>query len=279
MKHLLLLLFFTTLPLAIDAQAVFLNYHMVPPLFFVGDLVELHINYESRTPLGLRVPETLPESEWFEIRDIRIRQKGSHYTVIVDFVPFSPNTHSLPLIDLGELQIQDMKIPTHSILNGSHPDARHLRAQSVLPGTRLGLTLLLSLLAMAPFIVYGFLRFVWKWIKKSKEILRIRRPVRQMRRLLKKLKVSTDSQTTLLWFADLTDGLRNYLSEKTGYDCRSATTAEISARPEFKDSVKKNLLDVLKYGDMVKFAGYQTDKNEMLQSLVTVESAVSEWEK
>jgi len=84
-----------------------------------------------------------------------------------------------------------------------------------------------------------------------------------------------------IWYYELTEALRSYLSAKTNHDCRSATTAEIALMPDFRseNTPGRDLLEVLKEGDMVKFAGRFADDRSLDKTLETVVSAVVKWEK
>jgi hypothetical protein len=72
-----------------------------------------------------------------------------------------------------------------------------------------------------------------------------------------------------------------YLSARTGYDCKSATTSEISRLHGF--GLDKELWDrmvsVLKTGDMVKFGGETLSHFQMKENLDFVVSLCQEIEK
>jgi hypothetical protein len=253
----------------------------IPPTFFVGDEVELYLSFSLEGPVAVEVPENLPESEWVEIRDIFIETDEKQVRVIISFTPFAAGTRTLPTMELGALQLFDIKVPTHSILQNAHDGARSLRGQLLMPGTKLAVALILSLAAMAPFLIYGLARFGWNWFRKSRALYRIGRPARRLRRLLKKLKAGVGTETASLWYYQLTEGLRTYLSARTGRDCSSSTTAEIARMSEFSvsDTPQQHILEVLKEGDMVKFAGRFADDRSLNRTLEQVNAAVAEWEK
>jgi len=265
----------------LGAQAVLNDVRFIPPTFFVGDHVELRITFTLDGPVAIATPDFIPESDWVDISNVTLEQTENSVTVRINFVPFASGTRTLPSMKLGALQLMDIKIPTHSILENTHEGVRSLRGQLLFPGTRLGVALILSLVAMAPFLGYGLFHFVWTWIKKTRQLYRVGRPVRRLRRVMKKLKFEIGSMQASLWYYELTEALRGYLSARTKYDCRSATTGEIALFPEFcvNDSPQKSLLEVLKDGDMVKFAGRFADDRSLYKALETVYSAVGKWEK
>ncbi len=277
----LLFLLLTIVSGGLGAQALVKELQFSPPSFYVGDAVRAGIFIESKEEIALQAPEVPPESDWVEIKSVSVEPAEGGFMVFIDFVPFAAGTRSLPVIDLGTMQLGDIKVPTHSILEASYDGVRDLRGQLLLPGTRLAVALALSLAAMAPFLLYALGRLIWNWIGRSREAYRIGRPARRLRRLLKKLKGGVGSESASDWFSELTDGLRIYFGEKTGEDYRSFTTAEISRMPSFgaAGTPAARLLDILKEGDMVKFAGRFADDVSLARTLDSVESAVADWEK
>jgi len=244
----------------VSAQAVLKDVRFIPPTFFVGDRVELRITFTQEGDMAVAVPDTVPDSDWVDISDISILRDDNSFTVVIIFTPFAPGTRTLPPMKLGALELRDIKVPTHSIIENTHPGVRSLRA---------------------PFLGYGLFRISWKWVKKSRQLYRVGRPARRLRRVIKKLKSGIGSMQASIWYYELTEALRSYLSAKTNQDCRSATTAEIALMPDFRSegTPGRDLLEVLKEGDMVKFAGRFADDRSLNKTLETVISAVVKWEK
>lgn len=280
-RVILLLLFFLCTWGNLSAQAILNDVNFVPPTFYVGDEVELHLSFDLGGPVAIEVPESLPESEWVEIRNITVETDEKTVRVVISFIPFAAGTRTLPTMELGALQLIDIKVPTHSILQDSHDGVRALRGQLLMPGTKLAVALILSLAAMAPFLGYGLFRFGWNWYRNSRALYRIGRPARRLRRLLKRLKTGIGTVTASIWYYQLTEGLRTYISARIGHDCSSSTTAEITLMPEFSspEAPQVRLLEVLKEGDMVKFAGRFADDRSLIRTLETVNGVVDEWEK
>lgn len=265
----------------LSAQAILNDINFVPPTFFVGDEVELHLSFDLDGPIAVEVPASLPESDWVEIHNISVETDEKTVRIVISFIPFAAGTRALPTMELGALQLTDIKVPTHSILQNTHDGVRALRGQLLMPGTKLAVALILSLAAMAPFLGYALVRFGWNWYRNSRALYRIGRPARRLRRLLKKLKAGIGTVKASTWYYQLTEGLRTYMSARTGHDCSSSTTAEITLMPEFSNpaAAQVRLLEVLKEGDMVKFAGRFADDRSLIRTLDTVNAVVEEWEK
>lgn len=269
------------IPTRAGAEVRLEDIEFIPPVFFVGDSVELRITLEADNPAAVTVPEVLPNAEWVEIRDVHVEYGADRVTVTAVFTPFAAGTRTLPNLSLGALQLNAIKVPTQSVLPAAHEGARRPRGQLVLPGTRMALALILGFLASAPFGVYAGSRFVWGCFVRFRDVFLIHRPARRLQKVMKRLKAGAASESAAAWFSQLTDGLRSYLSERTGRDCRSSTTAEIGKMHEFSSSEcpAGRLLAVLHNGDMVKFAGQLADEGSLERTLIEVESAVAEWEK
>ncbi len=265
----------------LSAQAVLRSVRFVPAVFFVGDPVEMHIEFDLDRPMAVEPPRVMPEADWLEIQDVQVESSEGTLTVMIRLIPFAPGTRTLPSMELGTLQLRDIKIPVRSLLTGKREGVRALRGQLLLPGTRLALAFVLAFAAMAPFLGFGVVRLAMRYGRKILDAWRVGKPARKMQRLLKALKTRIGSDPAARWYGELTEALREYMSAKTGMDCRSATTAEIVRMESFQSSEGPwaALLQVLREGDMVKFAGQAAGDSALIKSAETVAAAVQEWEK
>ncbi|MCG8453334.1 MAG: hypothetical protein MI717_09155 [Spirochaetales bacterium] len=280
-RKLLLIGFVMVAAFELHAQAILDGLRFQPPGFYVGDEVKLIMVFKTESPVALNLPETYPQSDWAEIRDISVDVEEDRLTVTVDFTPFAPGTRTLPPLELGGLRIDGIKVPTHSILDKSYEGVRALRPQLLIPGTRLTLSMVLSALVFVPIFGVRIVRRLIQRISRFRATHRGGRPARRMRRLLRRLKSAIGSTAPALWYGALTDGLREYIGKRLGLDCRSSTTAEISLFEAFHGAQgpQHQILEVLREGDMIKFAGRFADDRRMQDALKTVDSAIKEWEK
>lgn len=263
----------------LNAQATIKDLSFFPPLFFVGDLVELRIDIEFESSMHVEIPPILPDSDWIEIHDISIEAVDYGVNVVIVFSSYAPGTQNLPSMKLGSLTLSDIEIPTGSILSRTHGGVRLLREQKMLPGTRLEMASVLSLMAITPFLAYGLFRILRRWWKKCHDSFLYKRPLRRIRRLSKRLRANIGSVRAAEWYYELSNGLRSYLSYRLGWDCMSATTAEIALMKDVHEGPRQQFLEVLKEGDLVKFAGRQADAESLGRSLDMLNAAVLEWEQ
>jgi len=271
--------FFLFLGEALNAQATIKDLSFFPPLFFVGDSVELRIDIELESPMHIEIPSILPDSDWIEIHDISIETVDSGVNVVIVFNSYAPGSQILPSMNFGSLTLSDIEIPTGSILSRTHGGVRLLRGQKMLPGTRLEMASVLALMAITPFLAYGLFRILRRWWKRCRDSFLYKRPLRRIRRLSKRLRANIGSVKAAQWYYELSNGLRAYLSYRLRQDCMSATTAEIALMKNVHEGPRKQFLEVLKEGDLVKFAGRRADAESLGRSLDMLNAGVLEWER
>jgi len=260
-----------------NAQVRDLSFY--PPQFFVGDVVELRIDIELENPMNVEFSPVLPGSDWLEIRDVSIETVEDRVSILIVFSSYAPGTQILPPINLGPLILDDVEIPTSSTLSKAHGGIRLLRGQKVMPGTRLELASVLALLTITPFLAYGLFRILRLLWGKCRDLFQNQRPLRRVQKLSKKLRANISSMRAPQWYHELSNGLRDYLSSRLGQDCTSATTAEIALMKVVRGGPRKKFLEVLKEGDLVKFAGRQTNAESLGRSLDMLNAAILEWER
>ncbi|OQX29599.1 MAG: hypothetical protein B0D92_02890 [Spirochaeta sp. LUC14_002_19_P3] len=251
----------------------------VPPVYYVGDRVELRIDYTLNSDMEIIIPDSLPEDELLTVHSLRVEEYDRSFSVFINFTPFAPGIKALPPIDLGAVNLKNVKISTHSMILNSHDGVRRPRGQLLLPGTRLAMAVVLAAVAMAPFFLYSAVRLAWKLLKRLKTLIRIHKPARRLRRQMKQLKAGIEIQPVSEWYLALAGALRVYLSTRLGYNCRCATTSEISALANRDDAPPMRIVNILKDSDMVIFARRPADSSICRSTLRAVEEAVRDWEK
>ena len=269
------------LPATITAQTLVTGTSFTPPSFYVGDNVELSITLAIDNNLELKEPTVYPLAEWIEIHSIRVEQTDNDAIIYISFTPFAAGTRILPPLDFGSILLNDIKITIQSLLNISRPESRQLQGQLLIPGTRLTMAIFLALASVMPFFLLAFVKLTLIIFQRAGDVFRFHRPLRHLRRLVKRLRADLGAQSPGQWYAQLTEGLRIYLGFRLHRDCRTATTAEIAAMKAFSvaDTPQYKLLILLKEADMVKFAGQKADERTLRQALYTVETESLKLEK
>jgi len=241
----------------------------VPPEYYIGDPVELRLQVEMDRYEILSEPLEIDAPEWVEIRDIQIVQNRETAEIIIKFTSFSPGTRALPDLDFGPFKLTDQKIYTKSLVGEGESDLRGLRPQVMIPGSRLTFFLLVLAVFVLPYLLYFLIKLIVRYILLAIGKYHSSRPFRLLSRTLKKLDASLDKIGVRDFYITLTDALRVYLTARTGHDCISATTSEISRLHGFDldQTLWERMVSVLKQGDMIKFAGQTLSKEEMKDNL------------
>jgi hypothetical protein len=259
----------------LSAEVILESTEFDPPEFTVGEEVCITVILSHDQPMNILVPSVFPVSAEWVIEQVVINQPSNYKTRIdVFFRSFVPGSGELPPVDLGEWTLPGFVIFTNPVLGESDIELKSLRAQVLLPGTRLYLAVILVSLMVAPFVMI----FLGRFLKKQSLFLyrkfKIRRPFFRLNRLLRKLEASEETLEAKDFYIHLTDGIKKYLTEKLHRDFNSATTLEI-AEAEYLVRHQVNLKDLvklLKKSDLVKFAGKGESLRDRHKSLETVRS-------
>ncbi len=237
----------------------------LPPVYYVGDELELRIEVQSEEELTLSEPSELPSVEWGEIRDIRVLERGSEKSVRIILVSFVPGVHVLPAVDLGDVILSDIEINTSSILDDNDRQPDQAKGQLLLPGTRFYIGLTVAVIFVLP--LFFFLFFKWGRekialiIKKYKD----RQPARNLTKVLQQLNEEAADFDGRDFYILLLDEIRVYLTKKMKVDCLSATSGELghllsAAVPEEKQQTA--IIKIFKQGDLVKFGNTASSLHE-----------------
>ena len=266
---------------SLTAQSEIKRTVFIPPEYYMGDSVELRIQIELDEYELLVVPEDIDTHEWIEIKNIQVFQNNRNAELVIKFTSFSPGTRALPELDFGPFILPDFKIYTNSLVEEGENDLKGLRGQVMIPGSKLYFFLLALGIFILPYLLYFSIKYLIRYIIILAKKYHSARPYKNLQRILKRLDLSLEKITVRNFFITLSDALRIYLTARSGFDCKSATTSEISRLHGF-DLDKKlwdRLVSVLKRGDMVKFGGEKLSYEQMKENLEFVISLCSEIEK
>jgi hypothetical protein len=227
-----------------------------PTDFFVGDRVVMTVRLTGTGEPELAIPDIPIESNGFLIESIRISGNSNYREVDIVFRSFIPGSSEFPSLDLGEYRLEGLTVYTTPLLDKGI-ELRPLRAQMVLPGTRLYSGLLVVFILGLPFLFYFIIKALVRLFRGIFLKYRKRKPYRRFTRVIKRLDTGLQLWDNKTFFIMLIEGLKTYLTDKTGKDFITATTGEIRKlrNPLFNEKELNTLLELLRQGDMVKFAG------------------------
>lgn len=191
----------------------------------------------------------------------------------MQFSVYIPGTVSLPVLHLGAESLTDREVVVRSLQPERGSELAEPRSQILLPGTQTALWLVSAVLLLLPVLWMLLARFGSRWLGSLRGYLTAILPYRRLRGGLRRLAKRIEDSPAKQFYIDLLQLLRQYFSEKTGQDCMSATTHELSRILELLSddpAVLQDLKEVFRFGDMVKFAGTQAPVAVRSQHLIKV---------
>ena len=284
MIRLLPVLFFSLLAsFSLYAQWDVVDEVFVPPTYYVGDSVLLQFRLVWEDEKELSVPEILPRADWLEIESIDVEQEGYEAQVSIRFKSYMTGTRSLPPVNLGDITIESMKIFTNSLVEQEKVrELRGIRPNLNFSGIKLLIPLFLIILICSPYVCFLAGRFLAERIRILFRWLSHSGPRRRMSRLIKRLESRVDENgKERNFYIDISEGVRAYLSERTGLDCHSMTTRDLKnlPHPPVDGTVWNDISDLLRTADLVKFAGEHISRKERVRSLEVMKEFLASLER
>ncbi len=250
--------------------------NLLPVRFYVGDNVELRLIVSVPPGRTLVLPVQIPDLKWIEINEnIRISGlDGNMYELRILFTTFIPGSHLLSNIIIGDFMIPDVPIDTRSILEDKEiTGLAPFEEQAELPGTWIILGIMIFIVLFMPYILLiagKQLLIVFKKIQlnRKKEL-----PGNKLRKGLRKIKHSLKKISPLTFFVQITELLREYLSDRLNLPVLTATTRELN-KLLFDNVHKKRytekVVSIFRRADLIKFAGYKGRRGELSSTLDNV---------
>ena len=249
---------------------------LVPPVFTVGDAVEMRVTLVLPEGLELRPIQNLPEQTWVAVHDVKIRNDPPFQHVTVKFTSFAPGEKVLPALELGDVTLDNLHIETTSVLSATADAPTGLdppRDQLPLPQTEIFLLLFFLFVVVLPMLAWRFLRPAlnlahnfWKHLERHRPYHRL---VRESRKLQAKLSglPGPEFYTQLLLLA------RHYLAARFDRDFSSLTSQEVEAllSPWSTDSAQ-GWDRLFHKADVVRFDSREPGDAERLEDLEALRS-------
>ncbi len=236
----------------------------LPRIYYVGDRVELRVLLRYSAEEEPARPTEVPTIEWGDVHEITASFENGVGELRLSFTPFTPGTQSIPPISLGTITLGRTDVFVQSILTQEDAELAPPRGPVVLPGTRLSLILFLGVLLGGPLLWRFVLRRGLEWMRRLFRRYREGRPYRRFARDLRNLTQNSSDIDGRRFYILLGENFRRYLTRKTGTDCLAATTGEVTERlSELVDDPirRRQLVELLHYGDLVKFADRPSSEN------------------
>ena len=257
------------------AEYVVVRTVFLPRVYYVGDRVEMRTTVRTTGDSIPSDPAERPEVSWGIIHDIRIVNRAPEHDIRIMFTAFQPGTLTLPALDLGGIVVGDLNVFVSSIAD-ERSEITPSRPQLLVPTTRARVAILLGILLFFPAFVllvvtWGRRNAARLW-EKYRTVMPYRRAMRALR-ILHEQKGDLDGRS---FYIRLLEESRLYLTRRLGHDYLSATTGEIGAilRPTLEPEDIAAIMEVFRYGDLVKFAHKRASVERKNSDLVTLQRVI-----
>ncbi len=241
----------------------------VPPVYFVGDLVEVRLTLLLPEGKAILPPLSLPSQSWVLIRDVQVRHDPPFERVTVKFVPFAPGGRTLPPLVLGDITLEGVRISTNSLLGKSTPtELAPPREQLLLPHTELLLFLAFLLLIVLPLGVWRFFRpaavLVQNFWKRSDR----HRAWRLLNKDLKKLQSRALALRGPEFYTQFSQLVRLYLGARFDRDFQTLTADEVrTILQPLPAAWTAEWVRLIHRADVVRFDAQEPPEQEKLDDL------------
>lgn len=242
----------------------------IPKEFYVGDKVELRIKLDVENNFKLQLPGTLPSSPWIEINSLEIFEKNKVPELRIVFTSFIPGTRSFPTLFLGDIVLNSVKIHTSSLIESRDAEFSGIEDQLLLPGTKLGLGVIVGALFIGPMLIILLLGPFRKNIAKIIKNSISRSPINRLNKILNELTDQKNGISCRRFYIRLSAAVREYLSKRSDTDFITLTTSDIEialikvlGHREFSTM----LYDMMKLSDAIKFGKVTTDDQKKLEDI------------
>ncbi|MDA3939540.1 MAG: hypothetical protein PF693_09550 [Spirochaetia bacterium] len=239
----------------------------IPKEYYVGDKVELRIKLDVESNYRLQLPSALPSSSWIDINSIEITDNNKVSELRIVFTSFIPGTRSFPTLFLGEVILNSVKIHTSSLIEIREGGFIGIEDQLLLPGTKLGLSIIVGILFIGPILIILLLGPFRRKIAKVLKNNIGRSPISKLNKLLRELDDQRTGISCRRFYIRLSAAVREYMSKRSDLDFITMTTSDIEialiqvlGHREYSSM----LTDMMKLSDTIKFGKVTTaDKKKM----------------
>lgn len=260
----------------ISAQSVS-DVSFLPPTFYIGDLVEARIVIRDLSLEETVIPDSFPDADWITFREVLALRRPDGIELRISFIPYFVGSRTMPPIDIGGMVVQDIAVFVASILEIEGRDLSPMQDQILLPGTRLFFAVIAALLLVIPLLAIfagGILKRSFDSLKnKFKESMPYRRLLKQLRSLEQEMH-ELDGRT---FYIKMTALVRKYLEQRFNIRVVSSTTAELPLvleKTSMPEEVRKKIVAVFRFGDLVKFANQRAKLDQRKNHLDDLRNAV-----
>ena len=241
----------------------------VPPVYYVGDLVEARLTLllpEGKTMLP---PLSLPNQPWILVRDVQIRHDPPFERVTVKFVSFAPGAKVLPPLVLGDVTLDGIRISTNSLLGkDSSSELQPPRDQMLIAHTELFVFLAFLLVIVLPLVTWRFLSPALLFFRRLQRRTDRHRAWRQLQKDLKKLQSKVLALSGPEFYTAFNQLVRTYLGGRFDRDFLTLTAGEVKTLlSPLPQAWRSEWVRLIHRSDVVRFDAQEPPEREKLDDL------------
>jgi hypothetical protein len=274
-------LIFLAVNLFAEAHYTVESIQFIPPVYYVGDRVEIRVATRPLGDIQVAPPRNFPDVPWGEFHDARIVPRDGNLEICIVFTPYQPGSQTIPNLRFGDIVLEGLRVSVRSLTDEGFREPAPPRGALLLPSTRLIVSLIVGLFIALPLVCAA--AFIWLRPLLLRLALRYRegRPYRKLRKdlaLLRSRIAETDSRR---FYISLLDAVKAYLSHHGRNNCAACTTRELadSLQREFGNLPDTTaFLEVCHFGDEVKFGGRKSARAKRLKDIGLVAEFSAELE-
>ncbi len=240
----------------------------VPPVYYVGDLVELRLSLLLPEGKSMLPPLSLPTASWVLIRDVQVRHEPPFERVTIKFVPFAPGTKTLPPLVLGDVTLDGVKVSTDSLLGKDPPELTPPRDQMLLPHTELFVLFCLIVLLVLPWAIWRLIKPTARWTAALRKRSAHRRAWRRWIKEVRRLRASAMGLEGPEYYTQLSQLARGYLGSRFDQDFGTLTAAEAQdVLQPLPPAWRSEWVRLLRRSDVVRFDARNPTDAEKLEDI------------
>ncbi len=264
----------SALATAQEAQALPPGVYLLPPHFYPGDLVELHISLPGAGPSSYgEIPPPAPESD-YEIVKVVHESSGKQASLVLFFIPWKSGSIDFLPYMLKGLSSPGLRLHVKSLLSDSEPRLQGMRGFIFLRGTKSFVAFLISGISALILLAWAFLSFFYPLLQRRIKLQLSRRPYRRYLHQTRILRKRLNAGDEAYFYALLSAAFRSWASARLFQDFSSLTAGELAqgglSGSRFSQALGEDsacVAAILKRADMVRFADLASSRHEREEDL------------
>ncbi|MDR1317706.1 MAG: hypothetical protein LBK13_12620 [Spirochaetales bacterium] len=256
--------------LGADGSYTVESIQFIPPVYYVGDRVELRAVLRSSSGVRILPPKEFPRIEWGEFHDAYIVPRDGLTALHISFTAYQTGSKTIPNLVCGDVVLQGLSASVRSLTEGAVREPAPAHGSLLLPSTRLIIALAAGFLIVLPLAALACFIWLRPGLRKIIGYYREKQPYRKLKKDLALLRVRAGETDSRQFYISLLEAMKLYMNRHIAANCLAFTTRELEAvfGKTFECGQEADaLLGIFRYGDEVKFGGRESSQGKRLQDI------------